>query len=136
MENCHKFFYKKFCVLLLLFIFLISLSAPAFSLKERKEEILFISAYNGSFPTWYNQLNGIKEVLENDYVLDIEVMDSKRFFDDDYLELMDQLLRYKYQNRWKPDAVIAADDNAFNYILENQNELFKDIPIIFIEITL
>ena len=132
MENCHKFFCKKLCVLLLLFIFLISLSAPAFSLKERKEEILFISAYNGSFPTWYNQLNGIKEVLENEYVLDIEVMDSKRFFDDDYLDLIDQLLHYKYQNRWKPDAVIAADDNAFNYILENQNELFKDIPIIFI----
>lgn len=126
-----KFFHKLILTSLLLAI-LLSVSLPSFSATEREEEILFISSYNGSFPTWYNQLSGIKEVLKNDYVLDVEVMDSKRFFDPEYLQIVDSLFRYKYENRWKPDAVIVGDDNAFNYVMDNQDKLFKDIPIIFI----
>ena len=124
--------FHKFILTSLLLAILLSISLPSFSATERKEEILFISSYNGSFPTWYNQLSGIKEVLNNDYVLDVEVMDSKRFFDPEYLQIVDSIFQYKYENRWKPDAVIVGDDNAFNYVMDNQDKLFKNIPIIFI----
>lgn len=123
--------FKKKIALILIFLIFSLIPSPGFSL-EKKEEILFVSSYNGSFPTWYNQLNGIKSVLKNDYILDVEVMDVKRFSDPEYLELLDQLFRYKYQNRKKPDALIIADDYAYNYVMENLDIFKPGIPIIFI----
>lgn len=119
------------CLIILLSFCFSLIPSTALSYKK-KEEILFISSYNGSFPTWYNQLNGIKSVLKNDYIIDVEVMDVKRFSDDEYLEILDDLFRYKYLERKKPNALIVADDYAYNYVLSNQDLFPSNIPIIFI----
>ena len=111
---------------------IILLHTSSFALQKAEKEVLFISSYNASFPSFFNQLDGVRDVLDNDYVLDIETMDSKRFFDQEYFDTFTSLLKYKYENRRKPDAVIVADDNAYNFLLEKNDELFKDTPVVFI----
>lgn len=118
--------------LVVLFLFCLSLIPSTTFSYKKKEEILFISSYNGSLPSWSSQLSGIQDVLKNDYILDVEVMDTKRFYDDEYLEILDELFRYKYLKRRKPDAIIVSDDFAYDYVLEHYEELFKDSLVIFI----
>ncbi|WP_432666425.1 ABC transporter substrate binding protein [Wukongibacter baidiensis] len=117
-------------VLISIFIFLLLLS---FSYAEEESRVLFISSYNPSFPTFFKQIEGIKSVLDEDkYVLDIEFMDSKRFFTDENLNNFYKLLEYKLSNQEKYDAVIVSDDNAYNFILKYQNQMFNKTPIVFL----
>jgi len=58
-------------------IILILLLSFGLSAQVRKQ-VLLISSYNSSFPTYNQQINGIKSVLDIANV-DIEFMDSKRF---------------------------------------------------------
>jgi len=68
---------------------LIFVSADAFSEQENvfeEKRILFISSYSPSFSTFYQQIEGIKDTLD-DYpiIIDMEFMDSKRFYTEETL---------------------------------------------------
>jgi hypothetical protein len=48
--------------------------------------VLMISSYSPSFMTFFHQIDGVKSVLEElDVTLDIEFMDSKRFYTEEKL---------------------------------------------------
>ena len=95
--------------------------------------ILFISSYSPAFMTFNNQLDGIRSQLREGYVeLDIEYMDSKRFYTTENIENFRRSLQYKLENTQPYDVVIVADDNATAFAIENQETLFKGIPIIFL----
>ena len=100
---------------------------------EHKNRILFISSYNSSFPIFFQQIDGIKSVLaKENYIVDLEFMDSKRFFNDGNINNFYRLIKYKIdKNPEKYDAIIVADDNAYDFATKYQNELFKEIPMVF-----
>ncbi len=71
-----KNFYKKTAVLLFVFIFFI---AGAVIGKER-HSVLYISSYHPGFPTFFQQVDGLKSLFDGkEIILDIEFMDTKRF---------------------------------------------------------
>lgn len=99
--------------------------------REHKE-VLLINSYNSRFPTFFQQINGVRSVLDHENIhVDIEFMDSKRFVDKKVRDLFMKLLSLKLSESERYDAVIASDDNAFNFVLKYQDSLFKNIPIVF-----
>ncbi len=101
-------------------------------MAESGQRILLISSYNSSFPTYFQQVNGIKSVLDSCHIaIDLETLDSKRYNKPKNYSLFTQLMKYKLKNGARYDAIITCDDNALNYVLSQQDSLFKKTPIIF-----
>ncbi|MCW3785060.1 ABC transporter substrate binding protein [Plebeiibacterium sediminum] len=97
------------------------------------DRVLLISSYNSSFPTYFQQIEGIKSVLDSlEIQLDIESLDSKRFNDSIIYKLNGQLLSHKLSKGLKYKAIIVSDDNALDFILQRQERLFKGVPIVFL----
>jgi signal transduction histidine kinase len=100
---------------------------------EQTKHVLFIGSYSLSFPHTIPELKGIQEELnDNSHVLvNTEFMDAKNFTDKDNVYSFKSRLIFKLKKSPKYDAVIVSDDDAFNFVLDNQKSLFKDIPIFF-----
>ena len=131
-----RFNMKKKIGALVFAIFIIFNSFPsnAVASVEHKNRILFISSYNSSFPIFFQQIDGIKSILtEENYIIDLEFMDSKRFFQDENINNFYNSIKYKMKNNpEKYDAIIVADDNAYDFAIKYEKDLFKDIPIVFL----
>ncbi len=95
--------------------------------------VLFISSYHPGFPTFLQQVEGIKDIFqENDIRLDIEFMDTKRFSEKSNWDMFQSSLAYKLGRTEFYDVVMVADDNALVFALDQQAELFKGKPIVFL----
>ena len=102
------------------------------SVASSAKQILLLGSYNSRFPTFMQQIEGVKSVLNTpDIYIDVEFMDSKRFPDSTTYYLFYQSISNKIKTIKKYDAIIATDDNAFDFCLRYQQTLFKDTPIIF-----
>lgn len=100
-----------------------------------EKRILFISSYSPSFPTFFLQIEGLREELDDGRnVIDIEFMDTKRFPEPSNYERFSGSLRYKLERLPQYDIVIVSDDDALNYIMSVKKELFPKIPIVFLGI--
>jgi signal transduction histidine kinase/ABC-type uncharacterized transport system substrate-binding protein/ActR/RegA family two-component response regulator len=114
------------------FILLVILLSYSKLFAEKQNNVLLISSYNSRFPTFFQQIEGIRSVLDTmNLVLDLEFMDSKRFIDPSTNKLFTQLLTHKLSISEKYDVIITTDDNALNFVVKYQDSLFKDIPIVF-----
>lgn len=101
-------------------------------LAERHPRVLYISSYNSSFPTYFDQVEGVRSVLDTvDVEIDIESMDSKRFHSPNCQGLFHKSLKNKIDQGLRYDVVLVSDDNAFNYVLNQKDSLFSGIPIVF-----
>ena len=119
---------KKWTTLVLVIFLHLSFDIYA----QENKNVLLISSYNSRFPTYFQQINAIKSVLDTAHFnLDVEFMDSKRFTGPTTYNLFYKSLKNKLENGAKYDALLTADDDAFNFVLQNEDELFKNIPIVF-----
>ncbi len=117
--------------ILLITFFLSSILSAVEANEYKKPRVLMISSYNSSFPTFFQQIEGVKSVLK-EVDIDIEFMDAKRFVNDDTnQELFYQALSYKLKNIAPYDAVLLADDAAFDFALKYRAELFPETPLVF-----
>jgi two-component system cell cycle sensor histidine kinase/response regulator CckA len=90
------------------------------------------SAYQG-YP-WTDSLNvGIHDVFDSSPVpvdLMFEYIDTKRNRDPYYFEQLRELWKIKYHNR-PIDLIIVCDNEAYDFVLQERNNLFRDIPVVF-----
>ncbi|WKY45792.1 hypothetical protein Q5O14_06750 [Eubacteriaceae bacterium ES2] len=98
--------------------------------------VLFLSSYSESFESDPQKIEGARSVFQGNYDMDVEYMDSKRFETPENRELFYQLLKYKLANVARYDAIIVADDYALQFVIDYQQELFKDIPIFLLVSTI
>ncbi len=115
----------------LFLLLIINLNMPIASSAE-KMNLLLISSYHPNFPTFYQQIDGLKSVLPvNKYNLDVEFMDSKRFPGAQTEKSFLKYLTNKVKNLPPYNLIFTSDDNAFNFIVKYQDELFPNTPIVF-----
>ena len=116
----------KYFLWTLFFLFVIpSLASPG-------DRVLVVSSYNSAFPTYFDQIEGLKSVFDTaGIIFDVESMDSKRFIDEKSFELFYQRIHHKISNCYGYDAVVAIDDNAFNFILEYHDTILPGVPVVF-----
>lgn len=101
------------------------------SLAQQKR-ILVVFSYNSTFPTYKESEKAISDLFPMDkYIVDIEFLDSKRYPDGQLNQNIVDRIKIKERDFKKYNVVIACNDNALNFCLENQNDLFDKIPIIF-----
>mgnify|MGYP001566491721 CR=1 FL=1 len=115
---------------LMLIIFLVMFNA-VFLFAQDKKRVLFISSYHPSFPTFFQQIDGVKSILK-DVQIDVEFMDSKRFDYDEAAEIFLKKLKWKLKSFPKYDAVITSDDNALIFLLKYKELFFPNIPAVFL----
>ncbi|WP_432736082.1 ABC transporter substrate binding protein [Maridesulfovibrio sp. FT414] len=97
-----------------------------------QSRVLLLSSYHPGFPTFFKQIDGIKSALDPEGVLlDVEFMDSKRFYSPENLSKFQNLLEYKLQSVPPYDVIITSDDNALSFALQNRRVLFPDTPVVF-----
>lgn len=112
----------------MLILFCILISSTIFS----QNSLLVLNSYNPGLSWSDEELNGLFSVLNNreDLEVYVEFLDSKRFGDDDSLEIFKDYLFKKLGNiQFK--AVVAVDNDAFDFVLENYESFFKGLPIVF-----
>ena len=96
------------------------------------KEILLIHSYHKGY-TWsddisktieknFNELNNIE--------LTTVYMDTKRVDDINYLSNLAKLYKQQFENR-KFDLVIVSDNNAYDFMIDYHDYLFKNIPVLF-----
>lgn len=116
----------------LLLVIAIILIYPKKAYAVDKKEILFISSNNPSFVTFNDQVNGLKASLGDNIQLQIEYMDFRAFSSVENEENFYNLLKYKLSNYRDFSSVILGDDEALAFAVKYRNELFKNIPMVFL----
>lgn len=107
--------------------------AAAENEENEKDEprILFISSYSYAWDTVQIQIEGIKEGISEDVVLDYEFMDTKRFPDAESIQVFYEGLAYRLERLEPYDVVIVGDDAALLFAMEHKDDIFSGIPIVF-----
>jgi signal transduction histidine kinase/CheY-like chemotaxis protein len=96
------------------------------------KRLLFISSYHPSFPTFPEQIRGLREVFDTaDVRMQIEFLDSKRFSDEENSRKFIDHLYYKLLNSPKFNIILVSDDNAFNLVMEHHKTVFSSLPVVF-----
>ncbi|WP_027722319.1 hybrid sensor histidine kinase/response regulator [Maridesulfovibrio zosterae] len=119
-----------FTIITLLLI--ISYSSSAFAENE-KFNVLFLNSYQNGYAWSDDILSGVRDVLNSSGLtvdLHIEYMDTKRFYGTKFMDILHSYYAYKYRG-YKFSAIIVSDNNALNFILKYQEDLFPDVPVIF-----
>ncbi|MFT5488026.1 MAG: PAS domain S-box-containing protein [Alphaproteobacteria bacterium] len=134
----HTFF--RAARLLFLAVLLLSPTLSAVKAADERHRILFVSSYHPAFPSFDQQVRGLRVALaeagfdSRKALMDIEFIDSKRFPKATQLPVFRTALAKKLKHLPRYDAVIVGDDNAFSFALAEQNGLFRDIPIVFLAV--
>lgn len=123
------------CIFLFSAIFAVGSQAAN---PEKHVRILFIASYNLAFHSFSKQFDGLKTGLEengfreNDYVLDVEFLDSKRFPLGIREQQFHRTLAYKLNGLPRYDVIVTADDNALNFVKRRQHTLFGGSAVVFL----
>ncbi|WP_144083009.1 PAS domain-containing sensor histidine kinase [Salinispira pacifica] len=111
---------------------------PDFASPTESIRLLLIASYHPAFPTWPVQREGLEERIREfegnhqvNICLDVEFMDSKRLFSRVHFANFRNGLVEKLNNLPGYHGVLTADDNALHFVLENREELFPGIPLVF-----
>ena len=120
---------KRFLILTVFLALCVNYAAEASSVNRH---VLYISSYHPAFPTFNQQIDGIRSVFDRENILfDIEFMDTKRVPGIENVKYFHNLLSFKLKKLPPYDAVIVADDPALQYALSHSNDFFKSIPVFF-----
>ncbi len=121
--------YKWYLLLTLLLFCLLDVSA---SNNDASKNVLLINSYHVGYQ-WSDEVtNGVIEFFSDnpEILLYTEYLDSKRFPDQNQIDVFFQNLVFKYKQK-SIDAIIVSDNDALNIVLEKRNEsFFENLPVI------
>jgi signal transduction histidine kinase/ABC-type uncharacterized transport system substrate-binding protein len=106
-------------------------AAPDSDLIPKK--VLIINSYDEGFGWTSDQNHGILDRFSQEdgiYEFFVEYIDWKNYPEEDNLKQFRERMVYKYSSK-KIDIIITTDDAALGFALENRDELFGGVPVIF-----
>ena len=120
---------RKYYVLIFIifFSFITLLSSTTFA-SPTKKNVLVIQSYNNGYKWTDDIMSGISSILNTTTLelnVQVEYMDTLRNSGAEYNAKLLEIYRYKYKDS-NLDAVICCDDNAYNFVLENEKEIFPN----------
>ena len=94
--------------------------------------VLVLNSYHQGLSWTDSIVGGIVSVLgeDSDLELHIEYMDTKRLYDEGYLQKLYEVYEYKY-SQMQFEVVIVTDNNAFEFVRQHYDELFPGAPVVF-----
>lgn len=130
-NNTNQFYFlMRISINSIILSLLVLCSLNAYSSVSK--HVLILNSYHNGLSWTDSTLKSIKsELLPNpNTAIHIEYMDSKRYFSEGYLEHLKQYYQYKYQNQ-KFDLIISTDNNAYDFLIKNRDEVFGEVPVVF-----
>ena len=121
-------------MLVLVFLFLSCFPAAglhrAFAAEHHKTA-LFLHSYHRA--DWTETImdgyaSGLKEVAG--LAVHVEYMDTKKIETSEYLDKLRDVYEMKFASI-RFDVILASDDNAFQFALRHQKDLFRNSPVVF-----
>jgi len=131
----------KLLICLLLFAILVLFSNSPVAKAEEQDalkNVLILNSYHQGLSWTKDQTEGIAEVLkQSNKNIDIlvENIDWKNYPSSTNLKYLQEYYKFKYANK-KIDSIIATDDIALQFALENRVSAFSNAPVIFSGVTL
>ncbi|ETR72467.1 MAG: PAS/PAC sensor signal transduction histidine kinase [Candidatus Magnetoglobus multicellularis str. Araruama] len=121
-----------FKLLMLTWIVCFAWMIPSSSANSPVQKILILNASHKGDDMSDSILDGIESVLPRhaQTELYIEYMDIKRHSINDSFVILRELYVRRYGNT-KIDAIMACDDLALQFVMENRNSLFPEVPVVF-----
>ena len=94
--------------------------------------VLVLNSYHHGLSWTDSIVEGIESVLgeDSDVELHIEYMDTKRLYDEGYLQKLYEVYQYKY-SQMQFEVVMVSDNNAFEFLRQHYDELFPGTPVVF-----
>ena len=97
-------------------------------------KVLMVVSYHAGFAWSDAQIAGVREQLQSPsrpVELYLEFLDTKRVQPSEhYYQLAEDILKSKYANM-APSVLIAADDDALDFVLRLRDKYFIDTPVVF-----
>ncbi len=111
-------------------LFLICISSLLCA-QEASKHVLLLNSYHQGY-LWTDEITeGVQQVLDvNNVDLHIHYMDTKRQFGAAYQKLLARIYSLKH-NLHDYDVIIVSDDNAFDFVTQNRQQLFGSLPVVF-----
>jgi len=118
-------------IILSVFCLLISISI---GFSSTQKHVLIINSYHRGL-SWtddstVSEMNTIRSGYKGDVKFYVEYMDWKEHPTEEMKRLFKEQIAYKYKDILL-DVIIAGDDAAFSFTLDNRESLFGDTPVIF-----
>ncbi len=98
-----------------------------------KHKVLLICSYDPLYFTYEDQMKGIESVLyENGIEFDVMYMDTKLHSTKEDVQDFYEFFKKRFKSNYIGyEAVLLADDDALQFAMDNQEELFKELPMVF-----
>lgn len=97
-----------------------------------ERNVLILHSYAQDFK-WTNDFQeGIMaEILASNFNINyqVEYLDTKRNYSKEYYSYLSELFNFKFKNS-NFDLIVAVDNNALDFVIENKNNIFDDLPVI------
>ncbi|WP_254782026.1 hypothetical protein [Desulfoluna spongiiphila] len=96
-------------------------------------QVLVLNSYHPGYVWADSVTEGLRSVFDgrgSSLRVSFEYMDTKRYRPDEIFETLKEVYRLKY-GAVRFDVIVAADNNALNFLLQNRHELFPDTPVVF-----
>ncbi len=123
---------RSFSAVILMLFACTSLAGAVSALASADHKnVLFLHSYHRA--EWTEEImNGYLSVLKDVGGLSsyVEYMDTKRLETKKYLDKLRDIYEMKYTGI-RFDVILTSDDNAFEFALRHQRDLFKNAPIVF-----
>ncbi len=122
------------CLIFCMFVYLPSICIAASEARiEGKKNVLILNSYHQGYKWTDDETQGAMAGLDpagNDFKVVIEYMGTKWAYAEPYFEQLRSAYKYKFQGI-RFDMIIATDDDAFNFLKRNRDELFPNTPVVF-----
>ena len=121
---------RKVLIAMVSLAFIISFAAPSLATNFSGKKVLFIDSYHQGYPWSDGITKGVQQTLDGTGVeLKTVRMDTKRNKGEAFKKEAAQKTKAVIES-FKPDVVIAADDNASKYLIQ---PFYKDanLPFVF-----
>lgn len=101
-----------------------------------KHNVLFLSSFDSMHANYDEKKNGLQSVfLNNGIEFDICFMDVKSFKGDSDVSSFYTFFEERFNNNSAEyNGIVVSDDNALQFVMDHQEEFFKDLPIVFFAI--
>ena len=124
----------SFCLIFCLVVVLPSISvASTVTQTDGKRNVLILNSYHQGYKWTDDETQGAIAALDparNNLKIFVEYMGAKWNSGQPYFEQLRTTYKYKYQGI-RFQAIIATDDDAFNFLMRNRDDLFPDTPVVF-----
>lgn len=102
--------------------------------EENEDCVLYISSYNYDWSSVPHQLEGFTSALNENCTINYLFMNTKHVTYEHAEKILLDQIKQAPKTYLNYDCVVAADDNALNFVTHHRHDCFGDTPIVFLAV--